>query len=244
MDPIHAGHYPEIAVGGYTSADGTVEFYGRVNALLQPHWHALDYGCGRAAWTEDPVPFRRELRRLQGKVARVVGADIDPAVMENPTVDERVVFEPNAPLPFADASFDLVVSDYVFEHVEDAAQVAAELDRIVRPGGYICARTPYKHSLLSMATRVIHNGAHTSVLKYAQPGRQARDVFPTAYRLNTRRDIEKVFPPDRWDATVYKYASEPTYHFGRRWIYDAMVALDRVLPVPHAANLFIFLRKR
>jgi SAM-dependent methyltransferase len=38
-------------------------------------------------------------------------------------------------LPFADASFDVVVSDQVLEHIADPFRCAAESRRVLRPGG-------------------------------------------------------------------------------------------------------------
>ena len=42
----------------------------------------------------------------------------------------------NQRLPYADNSFDLIISDQVFEHVQDQATVFQELYRITRPGGH------------------------------------------------------------------------------------------------------------
>jgi 2-polyprenyl-6-hydroxyphenyl methylase/3-demethylubiquinone-9 3-methyltransferase len=44
-------------------------------------------------------------------------------------------------LPFADASFDAVVSSDFLEHVADLAGIAREMARVVRPGGAICFDT-------------------------------------------------------------------------------------------------------
>ena len=54
--------YGEARMGGYTDADGTVAFYGRVHAILPPDAVVADVGCGRGCHANDPVPFRRVLR--------------------------------------------------------------------------------------------------------------------------------------------------------------------------------------
>ena len=44
-------------------------------------------------------------------------------------------------LPFADASFDLVVANHMLYHVPDRPRAFAEIRRILRPGGHFCAAT-------------------------------------------------------------------------------------------------------
>jgi len=41
----------------------------------------------------------------------------------------------NKVLPFADATFDVIASDFVFEHIDAPDRVARELDRVLKPGG-------------------------------------------------------------------------------------------------------------
>src|SRR5262249_35473097 len=51
-------------------------------------------------------------------------------------------------LPFADASFDLVLSSSVLEYVEDVPRALGEFARILRPGAWCCATVPdMRHAL-------------------------------------------------------------------------------------------------
>jgi hypothetical protein len=55
----------------------------------------LDFGAGRgASHSEDRVRYRRELINLRGKVREVVGADFDPMVNSNPSLDRAIVLGP------------------------------------------------------------------------------------------------------------------------------------------------------
>ncbi len=46
-------------------------------------------------------------------------------------------------LPFEDASFDMVVAVAIMEHVVDPPRCADEIRRVLRPGGYVYAATPF-----------------------------------------------------------------------------------------------------
>lgn len=237
--------YPEIGAGGFSRVDGTVQFYSRVNALAQPSAVILDFGAGRGeALMDDTVAYRRDLRSFKAKVARVIGVDPDPAVETNPGLDENHVVPVGQTLPLADASVDIIVADYVFEHIGDPAHVAAELTRVLRPGGWLCARTPTRWSLVSLAARLIPNSWHRQIVRRAQPGRKAEDVFPTAFRMNTRRALRRLFPESSFSHHSYVYVAEPAY-FGRSTIvFRILKSLNRIAPWLVAPNLFVFLEKR
>ena len=165
--------FPEAAVGGYSRVDGTVEFYGRINALLQPDATVLDFGAGRGVGLqEDPVPYRRSLRILQGKCRRLVGVDIDEAVMENPYLDETHVIAPSSRIPLETASVDLIVSDNTFEHIADPRSTVRDLDRVLKSGGWLCARTPNRWGYIALGASVVPNRWHVPFLRQLQTAPQ------------------------------------------------------------------------
>ncbi len=234
--------YPEVGAGGFTRLDGNVEFYSRVNALLRPDMRVLDLGAGRGVAAEDTVAFRRQLATLKGKVAHVVGVDVDEAVKANPGLDEAIVYDGRV-LPLGDESVDLILSDWVFEHIQDPEVFAREIERVLKPGGWLCARTPYLFSLLVVASSLVPNRHHSSVLKRVQPDRQEQDVFPAAYRLNTKTAVRRYFRPEKWLNHTYTWTPSPVYHFDNPVIYK-LVQIYQTLKRPLSGDfLYIFLQK-
>ncbi|HCO43512.1 MAG TPA: SAM-dependent methyltransferase [Gammaproteobacteria bacterium] len=237
--------FPETAAGGFSHIDGTVAFYSRINALLQPDMTVLDFGAGRGRGAqEDPVPYRRQLQVFQGKCQRVIGVDVDPAVAEHPALDEYHVLGDDSAVPLADASVDLIVSDSTFEHIENPAQVAPELHRVLKPGGWLCVRTPNLWGYIGVGANVVPNRWHVAVLKRLQPHRKAVDVFPTRYRVNTRRAVRRYFPVSLWEHHMYGHFAEPAYFANSRIMWGAMLLLYRLTPRVCAPTWMIFLRKR
>jgi SAM-dependent methyltransferase len=89
----------------------------------------LDNGCGIGTYVV----------RLRAVAKSVYGLDYElERVLEAGRRPERlpVVCGAGEHLPFADATFDLVLSNEVIEHVQDDAAAVGEMARVLRPGGH------------------------------------------------------------------------------------------------------------
>jgi ubiquinone/menaquinone biosynthesis C-methylase UbiE len=228
-------------LGGFTSRDGTIEFYNRINALLQPGHKVLDLGAGRGAWYHaEKAEYKRILRSLKGKVGEYIGADVDTAVLGNPTTDRNVLIKDGL-LPLEDGEVDVVICDWVLEHIVNVVAFKRELDRVLKPGGLFCARTPHSFSYVSLAARAVRNSSHVTFLRWIQPNRKAEDAFPTAYKCNTLSAVSRLF--DGWKNYTYLYTAEPSYYFGSKTLFQVINLMHRLLPHAMTGSLFIFLRK-
>lgn len=96
-----------------------------------------------------------------------------------------------AHLPVPDGSVDLIMSRSVFEHLTDPEAVYAELARVLRPGGRVVFLTANFWDYGTQVARLVPNRLHAKVVR-AVEGRAEEDTFPTAYKTNTRRDIERL----------------------------------------------------
>lgn len=86
--------------------------------------------------------------------------DVDPQAVEAvaaryPDVPAALV-RPGQPLPYPDASFDVVMASEVIEHVIDAGPWLDDLLRVLRPGGRLLVTTPnYGWSTLPLIERTV-----------------------------------------------------------------------------------------
>ena len=232
---------PETGFGGFSDADGTVRFYVRVNACLEPHFVVLDVGCGRR-YGDDPVSFRRNLRVLQGKCRRVIGIDVDPAACENPFLDEFRLIDGDG-WPLEDESIDLCVCDYVLEHVSDPDAFFSECGRVMKSGGVLCIRTPNAWGYESLAARLVPNRWHPSLMKKVKGLPQQTDVFPTLFRCNTVRKIRSLMRRHGFEACVYTYSAEPSYLSFSKIAFFLGLMWHRIAPRMLRSNVFGFGRK-
>ena len=234
---------PETAAGGYARDDEAIRFYTRVRALLRPDMTVLDLGAGRGSRFDRPNGFHARFCNLHGRVRRLVGADVDPVVLRHPALDERHVILPGAPLPFGDASFDMVVCEYVVEHVEDPDLFAREIGRILRPGGWLCALTPNRAGYVGLGNALVPERLKGALLARLWPERQATDAFATFYRLNSRRAFRRAFPAPRWSHHGYTDEATPKYHADRTVPFALVALWQRLAPPAMQTNLVALVRK-
>lgn len=232
--------YPESRFGGFTDVDGTIAFYGRVNGLLKEDSVVLDVGCGRGLFLEDPVAFRRQLRNLRGKAARVIGLDVDEAAAANSSIDEFHRIDGKSPWPVADSSVDLLVSDCTLEHVPQPSEFFSEIRRVLKPGGVCCLRTSNSLSYVGLVARLIPNRLHSKVLAKVQDKRKPEDVFPTVYRCNTVGAVRRAMELHQFEHVVYGYEAEPSYLNFSKLAYFLGVLHQRFCPHPMRPAIFAF----
>ncbi|MEF8698926.1 MAG: class I SAM-dependent methyltransferase [Candidatus Accumulibacter sp. UW20] len=171
-----------------------------VGRLLTPESVLLDAGCGRT------VPV---LRKYLGRAGRLIGielvsfSDVPPGI-ETYNADL-------ADLPLADASVDLIMSRSVFEHLTDPAAVYKEFARVLRPGGAVVFLTANMWDYGTLFARLIPNRFHGRIVR-AVEGRAEEDTFPTAFRTNTRRDVERLAASAGLAVESFEYLSQyPNY---------------------------------
>jgi 2-polyprenyl-3-methyl-5-hydroxy-6-metoxy-1,4-benzoquinol methylase len=232
-------HYPESRYGGFSDVDGTVTFYSRVRSLVSPSAVVLDVGCGRGGFLDDPVPFRRSLRFFKGSCKAVIGIDVDEGGAQNPSLDEFRVIRGTS-WPIDDASVDVCISDWVIEHVPDPSVFLLECRRVLKDGGYLCMRTMNLVSYVGLASRILPNRLHKRVLGRVQPARGSEDVFPTFYRGNTQRTLNRAMERAGFSSYVYGHHPEPTYLAFSPLIYRLGVWQQRITPRRFGVTLLAF----
>jgi len=235
--------YPELAFGGFTRRDGTLAFYARMNALLPPGARVLDYGCGVGAHASLLPPFIRGLQVLRGRVAEVVGTDVDPAGATNPYIDRFVPLEPGFRIPLDAGAVDLVVCDWGLEHFEHPHAFFEEVKRVLKPGGHLCLRTPNLLHYSSFGAKMIPFRFHHAVRRALGHFHGEDDVFPTYYRCNTRGALERALRRSGFDACVIRHRGES--HTARAGVAVGWAGemIERWSPMALAHELHAFARK-
>ncbi len=125
---------------GYCGNHGQLDYKKALVALEEipgPVNTVLDYGCGQGGWSE--------LLREVFPNAQISGIDISANAIakakERFPENDYFCFDSKV-APFSDASFDLVFSYHVLEHVYEIERTVMDLARLVKSGGWACIIFP------------------------------------------------------------------------------------------------------
>jgi ubiquinone/menaquinone biosynthesis C-methylase UbiE len=156
-----------------------------VQAHVTPRTRWLDLGCGHQLWPE----FIAGQRECAETAALLVGVDPDTdSIRANRVVHHRVVARQ---LPFRDESFNLVTANMVFEHLEHPGDVLREIRRVLTPDGICIFHTVNARYWQTAVARHLPQAIKNFFVWFSE-GRGGEDVYPTHYRINTVRDIDRL----------------------------------------------------
>ena len=148
----------------------------------------LDLGCGHQLLP----PWRSESEKaLMRTCATIVGVDPDfAALVKNRSIPYKCQASATA-LPFTNSGFDLVTANMVVEHLDEPATCLREIARITTRGGFFVLHTPNAWGYATALARMVPARIKRRLAWYLD-GRRAVDVYPTFYRANTRRALERL----------------------------------------------------
>ena len=169
-------------------------FYNREYKKLNPSWDntmilmckmfelasgskpiVLDAGCGNGNYIID---------EYRGKIAWAYGVDADrQATSKNVCLDE-IKYSSLEKIPYPNNEFDVVLSLWAIEHLENPQGVFKEIFRVLKPGGSFIFCTPNKDYFLLKIKQILQSRKINNLINKVLFGREERDIFPTFYRAN------------------------------------------------------------
>lgn len=211
-------HYRAVRPGWTSSGD---QFDAVVEKHLTPDSVVLDLGCGRTGGIE----------RFWDKAAMAVGIDPDLESLSARRRGMPVLQGFGDHLPFPDATFDIVVSVWVIEHLEAPERVFAEVARVTRPGGHFVFLTPNALNPLVFGNRV---GQMAPWLQHQLVsnvyGRDKGDTFAVRYRANTTSRLRAIAADSGFAVDELRVIADPTYVAFNALLFKAAVLGERMLP--------------
>lgn len=182
------------------------------------------------------------MRIIRGKAAKVIGLDVSSAGSDNPYLDEFHLLA-NDCWPVEAGSVGMVLCDNVLEHLSDPELFFGEAQRVLKPGGNLCIRTPNAWNYISLISRLVPGRAHANLLSRIKKGLPAEDVFPTLYHCNSLPAVKRMLARHGFQGVVCGYEAEPSYLSFSPIAYALGVFHQKFAPGFWRASIFAFAEK-
>jgi ubiquinone/menaquinone biosynthesis C-methylase UbiE len=192
-------------------------------SALQDARTALHLGAGRGAIDEtwrlfrDPPAFSGVL----------IALDLDGNELRKNSCARRVQGNAEA-LPVRSGSIDVIVCEYVFEHLENPTAVLAECRRVLKRAGLFVFTTPNRWSYIALVARATPLAFHYLLSRLR--GASHEEMYETYYRLNT---VGAISAAARDAGLVIKevrtFAGEPNYTTFLPGLHLGFIVLHKLL---------------
>jgi len=124
--------------------------------VLQRIFASLDQLAQQDVYLVEAVSgFAQWLKRQLGKEHLTCSEYLEEAEHEFAGIDHQDL----CALTYSDTSFDLVICNELFEHVQELDQAFREIARVLRPGGRLMATCPMAFGQRDSIIRAVHNSA-------------------------------------------------------------------------------------
>ncbi len=205
-------------------------YHDLVAELVTPQTRLLELGCGGMSLAAEPI----------SRAGWRMGIDLDlPGLRENDLLPHLALADGGA-IPLADASVDLIVSQWVVEHLEQPAQVFGEMARVLRPGGSIVLFTTNAWNYVPLLSRVV-SGKVQSWLIETLLRRPDKESFPTFYRANSRQTLERLAQASGLQLEHCEFVGNPFYLAFSPALFRLALLFEKLSDPPPLRGLKLYL---
>jgi SAM-dependent methyltransferase len=194
------------------------DYLSLVKKYMKKNSVILDAGCG-----EGGVFSKSELNK---KSKRKVLMGIDLGKSKNLYVDKKY-FGSLDKLPFKDNCFDIIVCEWVAEHLEYSESVFTEFSRVLKKGGHLVLFTPNVLNPLVFFSKIISSKLKDAILTRFLHKRED-DLFPVFLRCNSVRKIRKLAKKTNFNNEFTKTYYNPEYFIFNKTLLKFVIYLDRL----------------
>lgn len=180
----------------------------------------LDVGCGHS----------NLLREAYEKTPHAYGIDPEDDVIRRHLCLKNIRTEFVEDMSFKDSYFDVVVSAWVLEHLDDPEKAFEEIYRVLKPGGIVIFLTPNVWNYNVWLIRLIPERFH-SFFTMKLYGREENDTFPKKYKMNSLGRIRKILRNIGFEEDMLLTNGDPSYISFNSITFRIAIFLEKILNI-------------
>lgn len=195
------------------------DYLSLVKKNMDPSSVILDAGCGLGG------VFAKSKLNNPSKRKLLIGIDVVKG--KNPYIDKKYVGSLDK-LPFKNDTFDVIVCEWVVEHLKYPRLVFNEFSRVLKKGGHLIIFTPNALNPLVFFSKIIPTKLKDAILnKFLNE--EDNDLFHVFLRCNSTRTINKIAEQVGFKREFLKTYPNPHYFRFNNILLALMIYIDKIL---------------
>jgi ubiquinone/menaquinone biosynthesis C-methylase UbiE len=198
--------------------DSQIIYRDSIDGLVDKDTKILDMGCGHGDFMES----------VYQKTEFAYGLDIDEKALAKNKIIKNKIHSSIKKMPFDDNFFDLIVSAWVMEHLENPEEAFKEIYRVLKPKGKVIFLTPNVWNYNIWIIRLIPKKFHNFFTRKLYD-RQENDTFPKYYKINSTKKINKILTVSGLKKTKIILNGDPTYISFNNSLFAIACFLEKII---------------
>lgn len=178
-------NYPNFLQNLYRKTKTVHDYYDEELApLISKKTVLLDAGCGE----------KGIMGKYKGENRLSVGIDLSLETLKRNNFLDQLAKADVKRLPFKDRSFDVVICQWVVEHLKEPKLVYREFARVLKPNGDLIMVTNSIYNPLMFVSAILPTKIRDRLKAKVFPSEIKEDTFPTYYKCNHKKRFEDMLP--------------------------------------------------
>jgi ubiquinone/menaquinone biosynthesis C-methylase UbiE len=179
-------NYPNFLQNFYHKTKTAHDDYDEeLGPLINEKTVLLDAGCGEKGIMNKYNKYKRENRLA-------IGVDLSlEALRKNNSLD-YLLKSTVEKLPFKDGTFDVVICQWVVEHIKEPKLVFEEFKRVLKESGHLIVVTNSIYNFIMFASAILPAKIRDKMKEKVFPSEIKEGTFPTYYKCNSKNSFKKV----------------------------------------------------
>jgi len=201
--------------------DGTSQFHNLCREYITNNSNVLEIGAGPSN------PTSNFLSRIS---KNVIGLDIENSVKNNEYINESYIYDGNK-FPFPEKYFDVAVSNYVNEHIDNPSIHLREIYRVLKQNGMYIFRTPNLYHYVSLIGKLSPHWFHKMISnRLRNMGNNSPEPCPTYYKFNTPGICKIYLKNSGFNINkIILIEKEPSYGLSSKTLFYVFMLYERIV---------------
>lgn len=181
----------------------------------------LDAGCGK----------KGIMNKYKGRFELSIGIDLSlSAIKQNTSLDGYALANLDH-IPFPDGSFDIIISQWVVEHMPDPESCFREFYRVLKKGGGLILVTNSIYHPIMFFSSIFPEGFRDRIKNMILPPEIEEDTFPTYYRCNSLKKMEEVLSGIGFSKAFDTYVGDASFFIFSKFLFPLLLLYEKITDI-------------